>query len=253
MLLVALSRARRSMTWYLCILGVGLVIDLIFGHSGHIIVNNREVTDTQGSIPLSAVAIVPMFLSAMYASAAGLSLNRENSTLEIAWTKPISRTALALKYIAVNAGAIIAAYAVAWVAVAVVLVRESFVLVPDAQLVPAVALSLGVALMWYALVLVLSAPLGKGGAAVAGYLWPVAFLALALHGVPGVFGLVMRAINVINPLAYFSGVTSNDDSTVGAHMTALSVLPLDERALIVWGFAIVFCAAATQVWSRREV
>jgi hypothetical protein len=36
-------------------------------------------------------------------------------------------------------------------------------------------------------------------------------------------------------------------------MTSLFALPHDERALIVWGFAIVFCAAATQLWSRREV
>jgi hypothetical protein len=67
--------------------------------------------------------------------------------------------------------------------------------------------------------------------------------------VPGPTGLVARVFDVINPLAYMSGVTFNSN---GAHQNAVWQLPVEERALIVWLFAALFCAIVIALWPRKE-
>jgi hypothetical protein len=103
--------------------------------------------------------------------------------------------------------------------------------------------------MWYALIQVLTFWFPPGARAGGGILWPVAFVMLGLSKVPGPTGAIARMIDIINPLAYMSGVTFDSN---GAHQNAVWDLPVDERTLIVWAFAVVFCAIVIALWPRKE-
>jgi hypothetical protein len=84
---------------------------------------------------------------------------------------------------------------------------------------------------------------------VGGILWPVALLSLGLADLHNIVGTLARAVDVVNPLAYMNGVTF---SSHGAVVQSFWHLPVDEGAVIVWGFSIVFCALAIVLWIRRE-
>jgi hypothetical protein len=200
------------------------------------------------ALPLAGLVPVATFFAAIYASSVGASLNRESSTRDISWTKPISRTLLALQFVLVDLAGVAIAFAVAVLATVIVVMRIGAIPVFDAALVPAVLLGLGVAAMWYALIQALTFWFGPAARTVGGILWPVAFVALGVASIPGIYGVLARAFDVINPLAYID-FNVNGNSRLGG---GLWTLPADERALIVWLFAAVFCAIAVTMWPRKE-
>ncbi len=103
-------------------------------------------------VPLTVLVSVAMFGSAMLASWLGQSLNRENETVELSWTRPLPRVALALRYIAIDLCALAIAFA-ATLAGLVVLVNVTIHAGVVAESRVGVALLLGTAVvaMWYAL------------------------------------------------------------------------------------------------------
>ncbi len=190
-----------------------------------------------------------MFFAAIFASSQGASLNRENATRDISWTKPISRSVLAVQYLALDAVAIIVAYALTLCAISIVLIGSHIAPVADPALPFMSVLACGVALMWFSLIQLLTFWFGPGARSIGGILWPVALLSLALGQVPGPVGAIMRAIDVINPLAYMSGVRF---SSSGAMQQAITALPLELRPLVVWLFAALFCAIVVTLWPKKE-
>jgi hypothetical protein len=249
MIYVEFLRARRSLTWHVGILAALTLMVLYFGHQTTINVNGAPSVMAGMPVPFGALAPIAMFFAAIYASSAGTSLNRENLTRDLSWTKPVSRAVIAVQFILVDLAAIALVYALSLAAVLAVLWRLHLVPVAGPTLVPELSLGLGVALMWYALIQVLTCALGSGARAISGILWPVAFVALGVAKVPGTLGLIARAVDVINPLAYMTGMTGDSN---GVHQTALWQFPVETRTLIVWVFAALFCAVAVTLWPRKE-
>jgi hypothetical protein len=191
----------------------------------------------------------------------GTSLNKENDGVEMVWTKPIERGLLAVRYIALDFGAILAAYAVA--VVLCLLALGSFgllkYLVVDDRTLPTLIIGLGVAIMWYGLMQALSSwQRGGRGGMIIGLSWAAAFVLASLAeataggGLPLLHSLVI-ALDVVNPLAYFSSYAL---SGYGAHVSP--VLPqalagTTMRELATWSIGIVCCAAAVAGWKRLEV
>lgn len=247
-------RVRRIIRWHLGILAAVLVLALIYGHDMTVNVNDPggshlATVATGMRVALAWMAPVGMFYAAIFASSAGGSLNREFGMRDIAWTKPLSRTALALRYVLIDIGAVVLLYALTLAAVAVLLVRFGVTPYVDAAFAPTVLLGCGVSVMWYALVQLLSCRFPPAGVAVGGILWPVALLCLGLADLHNSIGTVARVLDVVNPLAYMNGVNF---SSRGAVVESLWRLPADESALIVWGFSVAFCILAIALWTRRE-
>ena len=247
-------RVRGTIKWHLGILAAVLLIGLIFGHRLTVDVNDPAGSHlaTVGSgmrVALAWMAPLGMFYAAIFASSAGGSLNREFALRDIAWTKPLSRSALALRYVLVDVAAVALLYVLTLAAVAVLLLRFGAAPYVDAGFAAPALLGCGVSVMWYALVQVLSCRFPPSGIAVGGILWPVALLSLGLADLHNVVGIAARALDVINPLAYMNGVTVGSH---GAVVESLWRLPAAESALIVWGFSVAFCALAIALWIRRE-
>jgi hypothetical protein len=249
MIYVEYLRVRNALVWHVGILGAVALVVLATSHSTSVIVDGRPAVVAGVAVPVGGLAPIAMFFAAIFASSIGASLNRENTTRDISWTKPVSRTMLALQYVLVDLAGVAIAFAFAMAVIVAVAARIGAVPIVDATLVPQIALGFGCAAMWYALIQALTFWFGPGARAVAGILWPVALVALGVAHVPGVYGAVARLVDVINPLAYLGGFTVDGS---GAHDTSLWTMPLEARALAVWVLTAAFCAIAVTFWRRKE-
>jgi hypothetical protein len=248
MMLVELLRQRWWSVWWA---GVILVLAVVLGVSAQHTVVNVNGTRLGGiAIPLVALAPVAMFLAMIYATSSGLSLNREAQTLALSWTKPLSRPAIALRIIATDVVMIVAAYVFAWLIVLGVVAACDGTLIGSAQVPAMIALSLGVTLMWYALIQAITSALPTSTGIVVGLLWPGALILSGLNGsINPTFDAAIRVLNAFNPLAYLNSVTH---SSVATQVTGYWQLPPGEAAIIVWGLSVVYVAVAIALWMRRE-
>ena len=249
MIYVEYLRVRSALIWHAGVIGALLLLILSTNHNAAVTVDGHPAVTSGLPIALGLLVPIAMFFGAIYASSVGSSLNRENGTRDISWTKPVSRTVLALQFVLVDLAGVAIAFTIAMLAVIAVVVRIGAVPLFDASFVPQLALGLGIAAMWYALIQVLTFWFGSGARAVGGILWPVALLALGIAHAPGVYGVFARALDVVNPLGYMSGFSVNSS---GGHGESLWTLPVEERALIVWLFTAAFCAIAIALWPRKE-
>lgn len=240
-------RARRSLTWHLGILAAITLLALYFAHDTSVTVDGSTHLLSGTPLPLGKLAPIAMFFAMIYASSAGTSLNRESGVREISWTKPIPRTLLAFEFVLIDVAAIVLVFALSLLAVILVLLRLHIAPVLDAGLVSDLALGLGVAVMWYALVQVLSFAFGGGARSIGGILWPIAFVDLGLTEVPGALGAFARGLEFLNPLAYAAGISSGKSGD-----TPQIALPADTRALMVWLIAAAACAFAIALWPKKE-
>jgi hypothetical protein len=249
MVYVEFLRVRRTLTWHLGILAAFVLLALFFAHDSSVTVEGHSTWFAGMSVPLGQLSAIAMIFAAIYASSLGSSLNRENPMRDISWTKPIPRGVLALQYLLTDIAAIVLVFALTMLAVIITLLRLHFVPAFDATLIPLLALALGVSVMWYALIQLLTFWFPPGARSAGGLLWPVGFVAIALAKVPGPLGITARVLDVINPIAYMDGVISDSS---GVHQQSLWQAPVEERALIVWLFAALFCAVVIALWPKKE-
>jgi hypothetical protein len=250
MILVETLRLRTWSIWWAAVIaaiGIVLVATVQHVHTA-VVVNGASIGPID--VPLVTMAPVAMFLAMIYATSAGLSLNKEGQTLALSWTKPVPRPLVALRIIAVDAVAVAAAYAFAWLMIVVVIAGIGGSMVGSADLTALIALSLGVAIMWYALIAALTSAMPANTGVVVGFLWPVALILSSLHlDINPTIDLVLRLLNVINPLAYLNSTQrSSIDQQLGSYWQG----PPDERAAIVWLLSCVLAAVAIGLWTRRE-
>jgi hypothetical protein len=246
---VEFLRVRTSLTWHAGVLAMLTLIALYLGHNTHVDVNGTTRMLSGTPVPIGSLAAIGMFFAAIFASSQGSSLNRENVTRDLSWTKPIPRAVLALQYMAIDVAGIVVAFALTMLAVTLVLLRMNMGPVADASMWALLVLGAGVAVMWYALIQLLTFWFAPGARAIAGIIWPVALLLLGLAKIDGPLGAIVRVIDVINPLAYMSGVNVDEH---GSHTQAVTTLPSDLRPLVVWMFAAVFCAIVVALWPKKE-
>jgi hypothetical protein len=251
MILVETLRLRRWTVWWAAVIAALAVLAIATVPHVHsdLDVNGSRLSGID--IPLVGLVPVAMFLAMIYATSVGLSLNKEGLTLALTWTKPVARPILALRIVAVDVVAVLAAYAFAWIAIVSTVEGCGGTLTSGGADFPAtVALSVGVAIMWYALIAAITAALPAGTGAVVGFLWPGALILSSwhVHFNSTVDGAI-AAINVFNPMAYMNGSTS---TTTSAIVTSYWQLPTDERAAVVWIPACALVALAVGLWTRRE-
>jgi hypothetical protein len=248
MMLVEVLRQRWWTVWWAAvILAIGVVLAATAQHTT-VDVNGAKLGGI--AIPTVALAPIAMFLAMIYATSSGLSLNKEGQTLALSWTKPLSRPAIALRIMAVDVAMIVAAYVVAWLVVLGVVAAANGTLVGSPQFPVMVALSLGVTLMWYALIQAITAALPTNTGIVVGLLWPGSLILSGLNGsINPTFDAVIHVLNAFNPLAYLNNVTHSAAATAE---TGYWQLPPSEAAAIVWALSVVLAVVAIALWQRRE-
>jgi hypothetical protein len=247
MLLVEALRLRWWAIWWAAIVLVGgSAIATLISHST-VDVNNSQLNNI--ALPITVLGPIAMFLTMIFATSAGLSLNREGQTLALSWTKPVPRPVIALRIIAVDVAALAVLFGFAWLVAASTVTAAHGTIVAAPAAVSTTALSFGVALMWYALCEALTAGLGAGGRSLVGFLWPVSLVLSSLGGVGGIAGTVIHVLNVFNPLAYLRSVITSSN---GAVTQAFWVAPPEVGALVVLGLSVVLVAVAVVLWTRRE-
>ena len=242
---VQILRARRILTWYTGILVVGLVIEAITYYTGQ----HRNQQD--GTIEFAMLAgggsIAAVIIATLLAP--GLSAEAANTTALI-WTRPAPRDGIASRFIGVDIVAILIAYVIMLVAmiVGVAVVGGLPVIYFDAAIVARnVVLGLGGALMWYAMISVVSARLPGRGPLIAGLSWGVFPLLVGLVHAHFPIWLhdVVYALNYLNPVAWLGGTTPQGNS---------SFLPYSAwtRATCEWSIALLALVASVRLWSTRE-
>jgi hypothetical protein len=244
---VEILRARRVLTWYCGTLLAVLAIAVLSVYSGH-----SQMHGSVGPIHLSDLLKGCAFGAIIVATCMAPGINAESSTLAIAWTRPMSRTAIAWRYIAVDAVTIVLGYAFAvFIALAFL---AAFGLIGNVGVdgdVPMTILNgIGSSLMWYGLVNVVVARMDGRGGMISGLSWAVFLVIGGLWAAPFpplIHGL-LTFLNYFNPLTYFQSVSSS-------HSTSHEVLVLspDLLTLIAWCFVAVTLVATVRLWSTREV
>ena len=239
-------RVRRALVSYAVALAFcfAVVMVVLHAHGGiHIVIKFDKGGVTLGSL-LEVGALAALFL----ATAFGSNLAAEGATLPFLWTKPVSRTVLALRFVVVDALAIAAGIAVCTlIAIVVVFANGPGAAITFAGLGPDAALALGAPLAWYGIAMLVSARLPRDAAArAAAGLWPV-FILIGLLGTvtlpPAAHALVV-AFEHVDPLMLLLGVDER-----GMGLLALGSGP---RAAACWGIALMTIAIAIPLWASRE-
>lgn len=250
---VEILRARRVLFWF----GVSCLGCLVFTLIG-IYWSHGSVSggSPSGAENFSSLVGISAFGAIIIATALAGNLNAEHTTTAIVWTRPRSRESIAWGYVAVDLVAMFAGYGIL-VAAIVTGVAVSGLLpyfhVDAGKSLTVLALGMGAAAMWYALVSVAAARLEGHGVRVAALSWAVFLIGggVIAAPLPDLLHYVIVALNYLNPLAWLGDLSS---SGVHANGGIHSVIPLPgwARALGAWAIALIALVASTKLWSTRE-
>jgi hypothetical protein len=212
-----------------------------------------HATINSGATPWLVLLALSAFTAAILATVLGSTLAQENDHLEVACTKPCSRTAYATGVIAIDLAAILLSLAIAlacaYAVFFVIAAKTGAYLITEPDAVSNIARFLLFPLAWYAVIAGLSAGMRGKASVVQGLIWPVAIGMLALRELPvgGIWHAIFVALSAINPLIYISYQSKADVVIVGAGpMHVLS------STLILAAFVVVGWLAATTQWRRVE-
>ncbi len=245
---VEMLRARRCLTWYCSTLLAVFVVTAISFYSGHAQISGS------GSPPqaLSDLIRICALGAIIVATCMAPGLNAESSTLAITWTRPVRRATIAWRYMAVDLAAILfAAVFMLAVVLAFLALFGSLGRLTFDSAVPAALLNvMGVALMWYGLVIVVTARMDGRGNVISGLSWPAFMMVGGLWAAPfpPVLHGLITVLDYFNPLTYFNNFSNEQHA-------AKQVLNLDPNllTLIAWCFVVVTLVATVRLWSTREV
>lgn len=247
---VEFRRARKSLTIF-AFVAVGLLI-LVFVGNAIWSVGHGGVTHVR--VSLGSIFGIAGYCAIVCATALSTSLSKENDGVDFVFTKPISREHLALRYMAIDAGAILIAFVGACVVAFGTLAALGLLghLTSDGQPYWIGALGLGIAFMWYGLL----------QAATASFTGNKGMLVGGIFAIFGVFGglssvsfggpaahAVLHVLNVFNPLAFsFALVETLGFTTVGSVID----LPIAPCVAVASAFGALGCVIAIQLWKRVE-
>ena len=246
-------RVRRTLTWFVgivfALLAIGLALTFKDGQP-RIMMSH----DAHPAIPFGWIVGGASFAPLLITAFLGARLDAEYKTTAIAWTRPVSRLAIAWRYIAIDVGAMV----VAWLAtaaaatIAIVVLGLTKYLVWGAEGFTFFVLPIGCAVMWYGLVVLCSALFPGRGNAVAGVSWAYALIVPGLSQIPfpPLIHQVMLGLNYINPLAYLGN--TNFDVSVHTSGGILAGSATD-HTIAAWLIGMAALAVGTRLWASREV
>jgi hypothetical protein len=175
----------------------------------------------------------------LMATVLGAALSKENDGhLELAWTKPYSRTQYATAVMLVDSAGIAIAVLLGLGAHALihVILRQPVSLTAGPNMLGDIVRFALFPFAWYSVIVALSASMREGCGRAQALVWPVALILLGLQEIPWgpVWHGLMAAVNILNPLTYvqYQGPLTAD--------IALA-------ALVIAGWAL-----ATTQWRRLE-
>jgi uncharacterized integral membrane protein len=235
MVYVEWLRVRGALKWTAIVLGILFVLTCIARVSLQAIPHHAMVE--MHEMKFGYFVIVGAFVALIVATVLGAPFARENDGhLEVALTKPIDRTALALQTIGADVAGIVAAVALG----TVFGIAMHTVFFPpwitfhygDAT---AIVMCIMSPLAWYAMLAAATASLKRGYGAIQGIAWPVAAIVAGLSLIDGSDNPMAALIHAtfwtlsrIDPLVYMR-IEANDmqgvaDSTWLPKVTMLAVL-----------------------------
>lgn len=221
--------------------------------AAHVIANY----DMNAQVGIGELFGVACIIALITATMLGGALAKENdSHLEIAWTKPVSRDRLALATIAVDIAAIVASQVVT---VALILVVMLMFVTPHLFANSATPSFIGLALLgpiaWYACLTAFSASLKRGLGLVVGLGWLAAIVIPAIasgsanSSVTAIQAIhaVFQAAAYIDPISYLSFHGSLSHSGLSTSIGSIEISALGLLLLTV-----AYVAAAVLQWRRVE-
>lgn len=211
--------------------------------------NHISVVKHDPRIPAGTLFLIAAMVGAIVAAIFGLALSRENDGhLELAWTKPASRLRYALGAVAMDTAGAVAAAVMTLVTIVLVLAiygeAGHIVIYPDSWI--AAVFSIAFALSFYGIIVAVTASL-RGAAATGAFavLFPVMFLLPVFSGIRGNVGTIVRAVDTINPNAYFYNFAGGGNFTWFTQTAQLDIL-------ILLAILCVGVAASLLQWQRLE-
>jgi hypothetical protein len=245
---VEMHRSRRVLTWFTLALLAALGITALSMYAGHAQVHNGS-----GIISFTDVLIACSMGAFIIATCVAPGLIAEDATLAIAWTRPTPRWSIAVRYVAVDVATIVIGYFI--LCAIVVAFIALFGALKNLELgsgtLPAFALGLGAAVMWYGLVTLVTSRFPGRGGLIAGMSWVAFILVGTLWAAPFPAPLhgLLTVLNYLDPIAYINGVTTSD-AHAHAHPVALSE---GARIAVAWLIGAAAIAGTVRLWSTREV
>jgi hypothetical protein len=224
--------------------------------------NGSVVVDTDEPISLSGLLYFPCLVGLIIATILGGVLAKENRNhLEIAWTRPVSRSTMALAMFGVDAVALIVSMALALL---LEILGMALFELPRFDVTGALGTAVVVLLCvfaWYGLLTAASASL-RGSGGIKALAWIAALFVPAISAAALVPILIFRIIGdaagiltVLDPIAYLNHtdnpalMNSISPSVIG---TNIVTGPADQRALLLLALTVLYVALAVYQWRRLE-
>lgn len=253
MFYVEMLRTRITLMWSLIGLCVLCIVTVLLGA----FMPGMRYDPSQQPMAFVIVAWVATLVTAIVASFLGSSLATENCRhLELAWTKPISRSTRALGVFTIDIVALVAifgmTFAAAYLAASFLdghIIRVAF----DQSMLPKMARFLLFPLAWFGLSQGLTAGLhGKTAGMTIGLTWPIAEGLSVLAAAPFAAPLhnALAVVNIVNPISYFPFWTFDESVHHGLRPVFGFGLTIDVLALAA--IAIIGLVIATFSWRRLE-
>jgi hypothetical protein len=250
-------RSRRLLIWWTAIFVASFVLTAITAISQSVHVHGQV-----GTIPIGALFSMLFFFGAVLASFVAPGLHSEHATLALVWTRPIPRSLVAWRYIAVDLLTIVAGLLVVIVVavgqLAFIGVLGNLTWEPGAGL--HLALAFSCILMWYGLVSLAAVRFPERAGMIAGLSW-LAFAAVVIlssvEPVWPVLHAIATALDYLDPFAYFgngaSAISVSASSAAASSDAHAELAPPVVRLILSTAIGIAALVATVRLWSTREI
>jgi hypothetical protein len=249
MVYVEWLRVRSTLKWTTIVLGILFVVAAV----ARVTIPVHDHMEGNHEMPFGYFVIFGGVVAAIVATILGAPFARENDGhLEVALTKPVDRTRLAVMTIGVDAAGIVASLAVGTL-FGIALHTIFFPPWITFHVADAIAIVSGIIspLAWYAMLAAATSSLRRGYGAILGIAWPIALIVAGLslvdpngNSMAALIHGTFWPLSRIDPLVYFHFEAS--DMKVVADPTWLPQLTM--LAILAAGYGIV----AVAQWRRVE-
>lgn len=220
--------------------------------------------NTDEPVPAMILLAIASFVGLIVATMLGAPLAKENTNhLEIAWTKPIGRWALAMGTFGVDIAGIVGAMLLACLfAIAATALFEMPRIGIDSQTTGTALLCILSPIAWYALLTAATASMRRAYGPVLGLAWFAALVAPALAALSRtdvtmlrIVGYGFGVLTLLDPVAYLhfsQSSASGNAEPVAGYVFGLLSAPAIVRALVLFILALAYSAIALLQWRRLE-
>lgn len=247
---VEVLRTRRVLFWFGVTLLATLVLNLL--SFGHLHTSADTPHDITGKIPLSGFIIGSIFITYIIVAFVAQNLSNEGNTLAITWTRPMTRYAIAWRFVVVDFATIAVCFCVTLAAGLLAVWAYGFgsAIRLDSAASYELLLGVGTVVLWYGIIVAASARFPGRGGMIAGLSWGAFFVLASLWALPLPWLIhdIVTVLNYLSPLAYISAAAGSASN--GGHHAI--TLPDPWLAIVPWCIGIVMLVGGVRLWATRE-